>query len=114
MDDQEFTEYFEKLKNECKKYGYIASKNLHMIRIKTKFEYWYIELKKNEKVKLMHLRDYPLSFGTDYHEHFCRRITISDLVLYIHEHELAKYSGKIVPFHFTKDGCRIGKEKGNV
>lgn len=110
MDETEFAEYFEKLKNECKKYGYIASKNLHMIRIQTKYEYWYIEIKSDEKIKLMHLKDYPFSFGTDYHKHFCRHISISDLVLYVHEHELAKYSGEVISFHFTKDGRKIEKE----
>ena len=85
-----------------------------MIKITSKFEHWYIEIKEDGKIKLMHLKDRITSPGMEYHKHFCRQILISELVLYIHEHELAKYSGKIVPFHFTKDGRRIGKEKENV
>lgn len=107
--EEEQDEYLSEFQKECEKYGYSVCKNLYMYKIQTKYEHWYCVIQPDEKIKLMHLCPWVtlLPGQTEYHKHFCRHISIHDLILYIHEHELAKFTAKVINFHFTREGERI-------
>ena len=86
----------------CKKYGYTATEMGGDVYIQTQFEHWKFESNPSPraKVKLMH-RGFN---AEDYHRQFHQAISASDLILYVHQHEIARFTTQWVDFKFTKDG----------
>lgn len=93
----------------CDQYGYECSSDFGIVTVKTQFEYWKFEESSNPKakVKLLHRG----RMGEDYHLQFRRSISPSDLVLYIHQHETAKFV-HFVKYAMSKDGERLNQKKG--
>lgn len=91
----------EDVKPYCDKYGFIVEDIFGNIHISTKYERWQFAENDNPmaKVRLMHRN--KLCDG--WHEQFRRNISAENLILYIYEHETAKYKGDII-CHFHKNG----------
>nr|WP_303181810.1 hypothetical protein [Lachnoclostridium phocaeense] len=84
-----------KLEKLCNKYGYQVSVRFDTVYIRTLCESWYFELPTLEEtgmVKLYHGNSFG-NVSERYHKQFTRKITMAQLVTYIHDHELAKYMG---------------------
>ena len=89
----------------CEEYGYTAEQRGDMVYITSQYEHWSFEANSHPraKVKLLHR---GLN-GEGYHRQFHTQITPHDLILYIRQHELARFTRTFVKFEFTKDGIRL-------
>lgn len=96
-------EIFDEVTKECKKYGYSCQLSFDRIVIISKYEAWYFVPKEHGFIKLMH-GDTLGTKPSRYHKQFCRKLTIEQIIRYIHEHEVAKFEGKKIVFSFSKSG----------
>lgn len=80
-----------KIQTECSKYGYHAFLQFDQIHIRTKGEEWYFvpENIRNGVITLMHRSS---GIQDKYHRQFQRRISYSDLIKYVHEHEQYRFT----------------------
>lgn len=80
-----------KIQIECDKYNYHAFLQFDEIHIRTKGEEWYFvpEDTRNGVITLMH-RSHGIQ--DKYHRQFQRRISYRDLIEYVHEHELYRFT----------------------
>lgn len=91
----------EDVKPYCDMYGYQTRDMFGQVHIKTKYERWYFESndEPNARVRLMHGN----RIGDGWHEQFRDDMSAEELIMYIHEHETAKFE-HFVGFHFGKTG----------
>lgn len=83
------------VKRLCKELGYNVEEKFGDVYISTRFEKWRF-CPEGSKTKLFHKG--KISRGDDYHGEFTAHITAEQLVTYIKEHEIAKYSPKKTSF----------------
>ena len=90
---------FERCNRECKKYGFTCSEEYGFIIITTKFEKWKYK-PTNGKTQLLHANTgmYLSSRKSDYHTELREYINEVQLVRYIYEHEVSKYSQNRIIF----------------
>lgn len=95
-----------KVQEECRQYGYQAFLQFGEIHIRTRFENWYFipSVTHSGCIKLMHGNGFG-KCSSRYHKQFSRKMDYHGLIIYIHEHENAKYCGEPTDFTFTKTGA---------
>lgn len=90
--EKEHRKAIEKIQAECKKYGYETEYKFDEVFIKTRFENWKVCVNKGF-TKLSHMNVLQMTQGI-YHIQFEKKISATELIRYIHNHETAKYIGK--------------------
>lgn len=83
----------------CKRYGYIVKDYFGEFHIYTKYESWKFTPRENGKgkIRLLHGNE-PGKAPRGWHVQFTNYIDMEELVRYIHEHETAKYEGRVERF----------------
>lgn len=103
VNNRSFRSMFREFSELCKQYGYSCTYRFGEIHIFTRWEEWYFRPQPTGPIRLMHGNKVGAG-NQNYHEHFRRAMTYSDLLIYVNEHERAKYGNEYVDFTFTKDG----------
>lgn len=93
LDQQVFTQVI----GECAKYGYSAYLRFGCIFVYTKFESWRIEVSNSNFFKIFHGSNCGHA-PQKYHYQFKGRLSVEELITYIHQHEVAKYTPQFVQF----------------
>lgn len=85
------------VKTQCDLYGYHAYLCFNTIIINSRFESWKFEVTNSSLIKLYHGSG-PGHAPERYHYQFSGRLTAEQLITYIHQHEIAKYTPEFVNF----------------